>query len=356
MIFIFNDLNYDLNDTMNRKQFFKIVLWIVIALLFLLLLQSVNLSEIVNSLKTITLSLLLILAALQLLTQLLLNYQWCHIAGAMGLKTKFWKMFYINCKGTLTESITPGSKIGGEVVRGYLFKTEFNCSTADAASLVAIQKIISVGSLILLNLVALIFLPSSVLFLTPVFKGLLSGGMIFILILFILMLFRPQLISRKVSSYQFNNKTLQKLQNGLVEFSAHAQKIRNGKTLVFQLILSVFIWALFPFKLALLAGQYKSGLNSLAILGATLIAYFIAMIPISPGGLGVFEVMLSSMLIMLGLTSEQALITAVVFRFFTFWFVILYSLFVIFFYDILQKMKKNSGDKKNQFVEPDFES
>jgi len=170
-----------------------------------------------------------------------------------------------------------------------------------------------------------------------------------------LILFRPQLISRKVSSYQFNSKTLQKLQNGLVEFSAHAQKIRNGKTLVFQLILSVFIWALFPFKLALLAGQYKSGLNSLAILGATLIAYFIAMIPISPGGLGIFEVMLSSMLIMLGLTSEQALITAVVFRFFTFWFVILYSLFVIFFYDVIQKMKKNSGDKKNQLIETDFE-
>ena len=335
-----------LNDMMNKKKIFKILLWIVVALLFVSLLRSTNLSEIVGGLKSITIPMLLLLAGLQLLTQFLLNYQWCHIASAMGLKTPFWKMFYINCKGTITESITPGSKIGGEVVRGYLFKTEFDCSTADAASLVAIQKIISVGSLILLNLAALMFLPSSIIFLTPFFKFLLFGIMIFVLAIFILLLFRPQLISNRIAVFHFKNKTFQKIQAGVIEFSEHAHKVRNGKTLLFQLILSVFIWALFPFKLVLLAGQYRDGLNLLALLGATLTAYFVAMIPISPGGLGVFEVMLSSMLIMLGLTSEQALITAVVFRFFTFWFVILYSMIVIFIYNAAAKIKKNSDSKK----------
>ncbi|WP_318785077.1 lysylphosphatidylglycerol synthase transmembrane domain-containing protein [Methanimicrococcus hacksteinii] len=321
-------------------------MWIIILLLFAVLLRSMNLSEIIDSLKSITLPLLLLLAGLQLLTQLLLNYQWCHIAGAMGLKAKFWKMFYINCKGTLTEAITPGAKVGGEVVRGYLFKSEFGCSTADAASLVAIQKIISVGSLILLNLIALLFLPASVSFLTPVLKIVLFLVMAAVLILFILLLFRPQILSDKLASYDFKRPILQKLQKGLIEFSEHAQKIRNGKTLLFQLALSVFIWALFPFKLAILAGRYQSGISPLAILGATLTAYFIAMIPVSPGGLGVFEVTLSSLLIMFGLTSEQAVITAVVFRFFTFWFVILYSLAVIFFYDVYHKIKKSRAEKK----------
>ncbi|MDY0266981.1 MAG: lysylphosphatidylglycerol synthase domain-containing protein, partial [Methanimicrococcus sp.] len=84
------------------------------------------------------------------------------------------------------------------------------------------------------------------------------------------------------------------------------------------------------------------------ILSATLTAYFISMIPISPGGLGVFEVTLSSLLIMFGLTSEQAFLTAVIFRFFTFWFVILYSVFIILIYDLFQKLKKMISDKKEK--------
>ncbi|WNY23104.1 hypothetical protein MmiHf6_04050 [Methanimicrococcus hongohii] len=331
---------------MNRKTFFKAILWLAVALLLAALILSSDISEVIDSLKSITLPLILICAGLQLLTQLLLNYQWCHIAGAMGLKANFWKMFYINSKGNLTESITPGAKVGGEVVRGYLFKSEFGCSTADAASLVAIQKIISVGSLILLNLIALIFLPASVSFLTPFLKGVLLAVMVGILILFVLLLFRPQILSNKAASYDFKRPALQKFQKGLIEFSEHAQKIRSGKILLFQLALSVFIWALFPFKLMILVNQYRSDINPLAILGATLTAYFIAMIPLSPGGLGVFEVTLSSLLIMFGLTSEQSLITAVVFRFFTFWFVILFSLGFIAAYDLIQKIKKSRAEKK----------
>lgn len=334
--------------SINKKQILKIFLWVLILIGFLFLIRTMNLSEIYDCLKSITLPLILLLAGLQFLTQILLNYQWCHIARVMGFKPKFWRMFYLNSKGTLVESITPGAKIGGEVTRGILFKAEFQCSTADSASIVAIQKIISIGSLVLLNLTAFMLLPLSVPFLSPALKIALQTTMFLLLLLLILLLFQPQFLSKKLSVYRFKHKSFQELQTGLIEYSNHAQKIRSAKSLIFELLLSVFIWALFPFKLVLLAGQYQKGINPLAILSATLTAYFISMIPISPGGLGVFEVTLSSLLIMFGLTSEQAFLTAVLFRFFTFWFVILYSVFIILFYDLFQKIKKMISDKKKK--------
>ena len=59
--------------SINKKQILKIFLWVLILIGFLFLIRTMNLSEIYDCLKSITLPLILLLAGLQFLTQILLN-------------------------------------------------------------------------------------------------------------------------------------------------------------------------------------------------------------------------------------------------------------------------------------------
>ena len=61
----------------------------------------------------------------------------------MNKENDFFKMLYINARGMIMESITPGVKLGGEVTRAYLLKSEMNYSYQEAATLVTIQKMVS---------------------------------------------------------------------------------------------------------------------------------------------------------------------------------------------------------------------
>lgn len=49
-------------------------------------------------------------------------------------------MLYVNARGSIIDSITPGVKVGGELTRAVLLKNELNYSTQEAATLVSIQK------------------------------------------------------------------------------------------------------------------------------------------------------------------------------------------------------------------------
>src|SRR5690606_5063925 len=99
--------------------------------------------------------------------------------------------------------------------------------------------------------------------------------------------------------------------------------------LYLQFLLGLVIWALFPFKLVILVRDYSVDANMLGLLIATLTAYIVAMLPLTPGGIGSFEVSMVSILKNIGYTAEQGLIISVVFRFITFWFVIIMSLVVL---------------------------
>jgi len=66
---------------------------------------------------------------------------------------------------------------------------------------------------------------------------------------------------------------------------------------------------------------------SLAYIAAiTFAAYMVAMLPIFPGGLGGFEATMAGLLVAIGFAVSDAAVVTIVFRFITFWLVMLLSL------------------------------
>lgn len=323
---------------------------VFVAVFLIAMLALTDIDEIIASLKQIKPSLLVFMMLLQLLTETLLTAQWCQVCRLMGLPVKFMPMFLINAKGTVMEAVTPGAKVGGEVTRVLLFQEELGYTANQSISVIAIQKIISIGSLLAMGFIALVLMPGNIVFLK---KGQAKLMVMLVLILLLgtlmLMLFVPQKLSEIINKKKARFKWIRAIQSWTADFSLHMSKVRGRKTgLVLQFILSIFIWAIFPYKLILMVNSFGITSNMIGLFSATLLSYMVAMIPLLPGGLGSFEVTMSAMLIMLGLSAEQGLVISISFRFITFWFVVALGLVVIAIGNYIVRRRKSG---KSEYVQ-----
>jgi len=100
------------------------------------------------------------------------------------------------------------------------------------------------------------------------------------------------------------------------------------------ILLALFIWSMYLVKMYLLVVQFSPDTHVLSVGAVAFASYMVAMLPIFPGGLGGFEGTMSGLLLAMGFVRSDALVITVLFRFITFWFVMLLSLIFIGFYKL----------------------
>ena len=228
------------------------------------------------------------------------------------------------------DAITPGVKFGGEVTRALQISRKANCTIEQGVAVVALQKLFSISGLFIIFVFALGYLFGEVPFLSSWgLRVLMFGILVGFLLLFAAILFVPGRIAgflqRKTPRFLFMRrvKGFVLIQLGHV-VTAHENKVRFA--LLFVLVF--IIWLLYPIKLYLLVVQMQVGVSFLAVIAVAFMAYMVAMIPIFPGGLGGFEGAMSGFFIGLGFIVSDAIAVTVVFRFITFWLVMLVGLVV----------------------------
>jgi uncharacterized protein (TIRG00374 family) len=280
--------------------------------------------------RTIPVGLFGILLTLQLATQFALNYQWYRLCRVLDLPVTFWKMLVVNSYGTVVDAANPGEKVGGEVARVVQLNKILGMNTNQSTALVTIQKSLSLVSLVLLNMLAIVVLMGKVQFLRAWTVRLsLMALLIFIAGFLLYALFFTERLNGRVQRIKSTGKLAMWLKRWVRDFARDTRTISSRpKEWMFQFALSLAIWALFPTKLLIIVSQYTS-INLFALFAITFLSYFAAMIPLLPGGLGTFEAAMSGMLIAYNLTVEGAMAISLIFRFITFWFVVLYSVVVI---------------------------
>jgi|LSQX01.2.fsa_nt_gb uncharacterized protein (TIRG00374 family) len=318
---------------MVRRRPFRLqpLITFIAALLLVWLLLKTDLKGILAAAGQIPVGLLLTLAGMQILTQLLLNFQWYRLCQVFGWPVSFLKLLVANSYGAVADAITPGEKVGGELVRLVQIRKFLGYSTGEAAILLAIQKALSLSALVLLNLLVVATMARHVSFLQawPVrlfFLLLLIAVGAFLFFL----LFRTGALSRRLARVKTSRKWFLAFANWVEEFARQTETIRQKRgECLFQLALAVLIWAIFPLKLVLLILPHTGSIPTLVLFGTAFLSYFAGMIPLLPGGLGTFEAAMSGILNAYGLALNQAVAVTVVFRFITFWFVLLLSLLVI---------------------------
>jgi len=322
------------------RTFVRWAFALLILLLLFLALSRFDARNVLYSIQQLSLRQLALLLALQIGSQLLVNLQWHQIAKFANIPVSFRQMFYINCQGAVMDSITPGVKIGGEITRSVQISRTVNCPGEQAATVVAMQKLFSLSAFFLINLFALGFLIGNVPFLEARFLQFLVYGIVVLFLLLFLSLF---VIPQRIKAYLQARENpgfswAVKLKTFSLALLDNILSIRsNLKACVLLFALSNLIWLLYPVKMYLLAVQFFPGAGILLTGAAAFASYMVAMLPIFPGGLGGFEGAMSGLLLAMGFMQSDALVITVIFRFVTFWFVLLLAMVFIGFHKLTHR-------------------
>lgn len=299
--------------------------FIILAILLVVVFWQFDFSGFLISIRQVSLLGFATLLMIQIITQLLVNYQWCRIGRIMGKDNNFFKMLYINFRGSIMESVTPGVKVGGEVTRALLLRNELNYSAQEAAALVTIQKIASFSSFLLINLFAFAHISSNIKSFQGITINVVVYAFLLALIGLIIGLFTfTSFFEEKIAVLKLKRKWTGVLRLYLLTLLSNINTIKSIKGEMYkQFVLSLCIWILFPIKMIILARMFTTNFHWVYLTEVTFISYMVGMVPFLPGGIGSFEATMTSLLIVMQITPEAALAITLLFRFITFWFVII---------------------------------
>lgn len=266
----------------------------------------------------------LVLMLLQIVTFLIIVIQWKMIFRYCSLYISWKRILEIHSIGVVIESFTPVAKTGGDVTKWALLRKEISKNQTTKLTLAFLfQKIITLG---VLAVFVIFFLINSVLFRDIVehsYKLLLFMGLCFYLF------------------YRFLNRFLkQKHRTKIKAFKqSFMERFHFSRWFFVQIFISLIIWLLYPLKGMLLASYLSLHIATPTLIVLLFASYFIAQLPLTPGGVGTFEGTLMSLLVMYTIPLEEALVYTMIFRFTTHWFNALHSL--PFFLVYIWKKKQN---------------
>lgn len=300
---------------------------LILSILLAVMIWQFDLSNFIISIGQVPPLALIVLLVIQVISQLLVNYQWCRIGKIMGGEYNFFKMLYVNARGMIIESVTPGVKIGGEVTRALLLKNELKYSAQEAATLVTIQKMVSFSSFFMINFIAFTHLSSEMESFKSVVKIIVYVFLIFIIGLLVLTLVFTSFLEVKIKKILPNHRWTEIVHRYMITLLSNIKVLKGIKGEMYkQFLLSLLIWILFPVKMILLVHLFSTNFDWIMLVEITFISYMVGMIPLLPGGIGSFEATMVSLLILMHINPNDALVITLLFRFITFWFVILISI------------------------------
>ena len=303
-----------------------------------------NLYAAIQALSSVSFWAVLILALLQIASILLVNLQWHFVAKLSTAHVSFGQLLHINCQGSIADSLTPGVKVGGELTRSVQLVRKAQCSKEEATAILALQKLFSISAFAIISLAALGYLLFSLTAVrsaaTSFFLSVTSIERFLVLLLLILLVGCSTLIARVLISRHHKARKFCILFADQIKSASRKLQTRPMTSLGL-LALSLFIWLLYPLKFFILLAQLNPGISQLdpSVLGQLtaipFVAYMAALLPLTPGGLGSFEAVMTGLLAFAGMGAALSLVSAVLYRFFTFWLSLLLSVIYLFAHKIV---------------------
>lgn len=264
-------------------------------------LRRVELESLLSAMRLLSWTHLLVLLAVQALTMSLIALQWQKTLQIHGHYVPFYTLLKMNLMGAFFEGLTPAAKSGGEVLR-YKILTDLKLSKRTVMQVMVFQKGLSLMVFVMFLVFSLlVFVPR--LENTPTFP---LGGIV---------LFFSGLVAILMAGYLFLLKTKESTSRAILKQAWMTHRHHRLPLLLF----SVLVWLIYPLKLLLLVWMMQASLTFDGAFITTYIAYAVAQIPLTLGGVGTFEATFVTIIQWFSFSETVALSTALWFRFVTFW-------------------------------------
>lgn len=321
-----------------KKSFITVMLIFIITIT----LAYLGWSDIKDALKNISPAFIIGALTLQLITLFFISHRWYYLLKKVGHSLSFGKTFAINMAASYVESVTPSVKLGGEAAKVYLLRKYTGESYSNIAGIMLSIKYLSMIPFMLLALVSLIFAWMSYEIPSVVYLAFVLLSVFFLLTA--LIYHRAGVSGKKDNHYNKSveiksaasgdntliNKTIKPVLDKtekVLSFARraviHSREIINPGERFFLIGISTLIWALYPLKVYLITRMIGIEADIFTVTIITFTAYLAGLIPLLPGGLGLFEGSMVLMFTLNGFSAVEGLTVTLVSRLVTYWFPLL---------------------------------
>lgn len=292
---------------MNKKL--KTAISFIIALIILYLIYSrLNFHYFLKVLKDMNVYYFVIALVLSFAGFYVVAYRWQILLKNMGLKAKLHDLTVISIIFYFSNCILPARL--GEIYRCYLIKKNYNFPGSKVLGGIFVERIIDI------KLLVIIFAFLAYMFFKDYFVIIYYAiaFVVFVMIVaWVLVYYRAYIISKlpKIFKDKFHN------------FQRGMRTCVRKENIVLIIVMSVFRWfmTIVPIYFVFLA--LGINLSWVIITFMVIASNIVAIIPLTPAGMGVSELTIIGILIMAGITQELSIATSFVVRFVNYWSVLI---------------------------------
>ncbi len=252
-----------------------------------------------------------------LLSVYLFAARWQKVLSCMDYKLKATDLVPIIFGGIFANNLTPASRAGGEPLRILWIKKQFEVSYTNAFISILFERMVEAVPILMISIYVLYSLPILEIKSLPLKNGLTLNSTYLLLLIVLVM---------GILTWFFREKLTSLLKR------VHANWKKLKKSFIPVLLLSSGVWVLDIIRLKYIALALNLPLSLHTIATVSILYLILGSLPITPGGLGIVEGGLVSILLYFGLSLALASSFVFIERFISFGLSSLIGFVYLFYY------------------------
>ena len=312
----------------NKKVFVFLFfgLAIMIAMLYF-----IGIDEVIRALELSNLWFVLLAIVLQIFTYFLYTWRWSIINKTADMNLGIRKLIPMVLVSLAVNNITPSGRGGGEPVRAYLLAKEGHYKFEDTFATVIADRALDTFPFVILAILTIIgiiisfSLDITLIAFLVICVGAITAAVILLLYVCINEAFGVKLTSwiiRIVRKFykNFNEDTEKRIVDAVIAFQARMNALlREKDILYYALPLSFIIWICEILRVYVVFLAFGANVSPVLIGEVFILASFVGMIPLLPGGLGAVDGIMILFYASAGITASISAAATVVERLISFW-------------------------------------
>ena len=339
----------------------KVLIFLFVGLAIMaVMLYFIGIEEVIDALKESNLWLVLLAIVIQIFTYFLYTWRWNIINKTADMDLGIKKSLPMVLVSLAVNNITPSGRGGGEPVRAYLLAKEGNFKFEDTFATVIADRALDTFPFVILailTIIGIIFtfsLDIKLIAFLAICVTLITVGVILLLYVCINETFGVKLTSwiiKIVSRFykKFNEGTEKRIIEAVKTFQARMNALLREKSIIYYALpLSFVIWIFEILRVYVVFLAFGAKVSPIVIGEVFILASFVGMVPLLPGGLGAVDGIMILFYANAGITASLSAAATVVERLISFWMTTFVGLIFLTMFgtSVLDKAFALAGSRK----------
>ena len=329
------------------------------------MLYFIGIDEVIEALKLSNLWLVLLAIVIQIFTYFLYTWRWNIINKTADMDLGIKKSLPMVLVSLAVNNITPSGRGGGEPVRAYLLAKEGHFKFEDTFATVIADRALDTFPFVILailTIIGIIFtfsLDIKLIAFLVIMVTLITVAVILLIYVCINESFGVKLTSwiiKIVSRFykKFNEDTEKRIIEAVKTFQARMNALLRDKTILYHALpLSFVIWIFEILRVYVVFLAFGARVSPIIIGEVFILASFVGMVPLLPGGLGAVDGIMILFYANAGITASLSAAATVVERLISFWMTTFVGLIFLTMFgtSVLDKAFALAGSKDDKAEE-----